>query len=197
MPYKRRRKVSSVSGSAPNSSSPASRRIKRNVSVARTVPSSSPAFNSISHGKRVSLKLPDSPSRASRDGSVARPENVFNPRVAETDAEIEEREGTDLINEIMMAIDVKKGGNVGCAYYVAREETLYLMQDIASGDIGIVDTLKLHVQPTTIIISTRADEDLEQHLSKEARGIERGEDDSEPMICLFLPILADSFVQMM
>jgi DNA mismatch repair protein MSH5 len=182
----KRRRVESTSGSV--SASSTSRPSVRNTSVARTAPSSNPAVCTLSQQNRVSVRFPDlGSSRASRDKSSAYDEEIFGPRAVETDAEIEEREGTDLVNEIIMAIDIKKGGTLGCAYYVAREETLFLMQDIASGDLEIVDTLKLHVQPTIIVISTRADENLEQHLSKEARGIEHGEDDSTyhpPLVAL-------------
>ena len=44
--------------------------------------------------------------------------------------------------------------------------------------LDIVDTLKLHAQPTVVLISTRSDEKLEEHLSKEARGIDRDDDSS-------------------
>jgi DNA mismatch repair protein MSH5 len=182
MGYKRRR-INPSSSSATGSSS-ASRPFVRNRSAARTAASSSSAIRSSTQQKRVSLGFSNSGSSSTpRPGSSVRDGDVFGPRATETDAEIQEREENDSVNEIIMAIDIKKGGTVGCAYYVAREETLYLMQDLQCGDLDIVDTLKIHVQPTTIIISTRADENLEKHLSKEARAIERGEDDSMPLVC--------------
>ncbi|EPE36247.1 P-loop containing nucleoside triphosphate hydrolase [Glarea lozoyensis ATCC 20868] len=180
MPYKRRR-VEHASGSVAASSS-ASRSSARYSSAARSTVSKPPAFRNPAQHKRVSLKFSDSPvSKSNNDGASSHGKDVLRVHAAETDAEIQEREEHDSVNEIMMAVDIKKGGSVGCAYYTAREETLYLMQDIPSGDLAIVDTLKLHVQPTTIIISTRADEELEQHLSKDARAIERGEDDNDVM----------------
>jgi DNA mismatch repair protein MSH5 len=90
-------------------------------------------------------------------------------RETESDADIQRREDADAMNEIIMAIDMKNRGTLGCAFYIAREEKLCLMEDIKMAELDIVDTLKLHVQPTVILISSRAEEDLEDHLSKEAR----------------------------
>ena len=44
--------------------------------------------------------------------------------------------------------------------------------------LEIVDTLKLHANPTVVLISTRSEEGLENHLSRDARGIDRGDDAS-------------------
>jgi DNA mismatch repair protein MSH5 len=83
------------------------------------------------------------------------------------------------MNEVIMAIDMKERGTIGCAYYIARQETLCLMEDIKMGGLEIIDTLKFHAQPTVILISTRSEEGLEEHLNKEARGIARGDGASE------------------
>ncbi|KAM3071187.1 hypothetical protein ACMFMF_007662 [Clarireedia jacksonii] len=85
----------------------------------------------------------------------------------------------DSMNEIIMAVDMKDRGSVGCAYYVAREEKLCLMTDISMGGLDIIDTLKVQAEPTTILISTRCDETLEDHLGKDAKGIDRGDEASE------------------
>jgi DNA mismatch repair protein MSH5 len=52
------------------------------------------------------------------------------------------------------------------------------MEDIKIAGLDVVETLKLHAQPTAILIGTRSDEKLEDHLSKEARGIDRGDEAS-------------------
>ena len=61
---------------------------------------------------------------------------------AERDDEILDREDNDSLNEIVMAIDLRDRGTVGCCYYIAREERLYLMEDVKSGGIEIIDTCK-------------------------------------------------------
>lgn len=98
---------------------------------------------------------------------------------AETDAEILEREGADAMNEVVMAIDMKERGTIGCAYYTAREEKLFMIEDMKLAGLEIIDILKLHAQPSIIIISTRSDEKLEEHLGREARSIDRRDDASE------------------
>jgi len=77
-----------------------------------------------------------------------------------------------------MAIEMKERGSIGCAYYVARDEKLCLMEDIKMGRLDIIDTLKIHIQPTHVMVSTRCDEALEDHLARDARGIDRGDDAS-------------------
>jgi len=77
-----------------------------------------------------------------------------------------------------MAIEMKDRGSIGCAYYIAREEKLCLMEDMKMGTIETVETLKIHVQPTVVLISTRCDEKLEEYLGREAHSIDRGDDES-------------------
>ncbi len=74
-----------------------------------------------------------------------------------------------------MAIDIDKEGKVGCAYYVAMDEALVLEEDIPMGGIEVVDTLLLHVQPTSIIIPNRAPGELIEFLERDAHRF----DDSE------------------
>jgi DNA mismatch repair protein MSH5 len=78
-----------------------------------------------------------------------------------------------------MAVDMRNRGILGCAYYVAREEKLYLMEDIKMAELDIVDSLKIHVQPTVVLISVKAEEKLEDNLKADARYIDRGEDASQ------------------
>lgn len=55
----------------------------------------------------------------------------------------EDSEADDTLNETIMAVDLKPRGTVGCSYYVARDETMYLMEDIEFGDVEVVDSCKL------------------------------------------------------
>jgi DNA mismatch repair protein MSH5 len=45
-------------------------------------------------------------------------------------------------NEIIMAIDLRDRRTVGCAYYVARTETMYFMEDCKLGNVHIIDSRK-------------------------------------------------------
>lgn len=69
-----------------------------------------------------------------------------SPRIAPLDAQQSsgldpdhEDANDDTLSEIIMAVDLTPRGTVGCSYYVAREERLYLMEDIQIGDVDIVD----------------------------------------------------------
>lgn len=46
----------------------------------------------------------------------------------------------DSLHEIVMAVDLSSRGAVGCAYYVAREEKLYFMEDMQLGGPDAVDS---------------------------------------------------------
>jgi len=130
--------------------------------------------------KRASLHPPTS-HITSNSPSVA----GLDERVEESEAEedIQRREDADSLNEVIMAVNMKERGTLGCAYYVAREEKLCLMEDIKMAGLDIVELLKLHAQPTILLISSRAEEELEDHLMKEARSVDRGDDDSEVLSC--------------
>lgn len=65
----------------------------------------------------------------------------------EDEADIEEREEDDALNEVVMAVDMRDRGTVGCCYYVAREERLYFMEDVKHGGLDVIDTRKL---PSTL-----------------------------------------------
>jgi DNA mismatch repair protein MSH5 len=93
----------------------------------------------------------------------------------ESEEEIEDRENADALNEIIMAIDMRDRDTLGCAYYVARDEKLFLMEDVKLAGLDIVDTLKLHASPTVVLISTKSDETLEDHLAKEAKDAIEGD----------------------
>lgn len=49
-------------------------------------------------------------------------------------------ENADYLQEIVMAVEIKERGTVGCAYYVAQEEKLYCIEQIKFGNVEIVDS---------------------------------------------------------
>lgn len=81
-------------------------------------------------------------SRASSTASASRLTHMlppYEPEVGEDDANIQEREESDSLDQIIMAIDLRDKGNVGCCYYVAREEILYLIEDVTYGGLEVID----------------------------------------------------------
>lgn len=78
---------------------------------------------------------------------------------------------------------MRDNGSLGCAYYVASDEVLYLLEDVAMAGIDLVDTLLLHGNPTTVIISARAPETLADYLAQRAQGV--AEDSGKGRISFF------------
>jgi DNA mismatch repair protein MSH5 len=48
--------------------------------------------------------------------------------------------GTEDLEQVVMAIDRQQKGAIGCAYYVAREEKLYCLQDLVNGTLDSLET---------------------------------------------------------
>lgn len=120
--------------------------------------------------KKVSLQPPTSPVE-----NLSSEWQGQNNVLGETDEDIQAREDDDSLNEVIMAIDFRDKYAIGCAYYIAREEKLCMMNDMKMGDTDIVDILKLYAAPTLVLISSRADERLETRLSREAHGLNEGD----------------------
>lgn len=58
---------------------------------------------------------------------------------------LQELDDEDLC-QVIMAIDIKDRGTVGCSYYNAQEEKLYILEDIARGGKDIIDKrMYIHV----------------------------------------------------
>lgn len=55
-------------------------------------------------------------------------------------AEADHEDDDDVLHETIMAIDVRDRGTIGCCYYVAGEEILYVMQDVKSSELEVVDS---------------------------------------------------------
>jgi hypothetical protein len=51
-------------------------------------------------------------------------------------------EDADALNEVILAVDLRERGTVGCVYYIARDEKLYFMEDAVLGGVEIIDARK-------------------------------------------------------
>ena len=98
--------------------------------------------------KHVTLHPPTShlstSSPRARTGNATSGTSSSVPDV-EDEIALQEREGNDSLNEIIMAVDMRERGTVGCSYYVAREEKLYFMDDVLSGGIEVIDAGKSRI----------------------------------------------------
>lgn len=92
------------------------------------------------------LPRPQSTTPSERD---LRPEDA---------AAIAEREDADSLNEVIMCVDMRDRGTVGCCYYVARTQKLFIMADVTYGGIEVVDTRSLHLVPSLVQILTNGEQ---------------------------------------
>jgi DNA mismatch repair protein MSH5 len=46
----------------------------------------------------------------------------------------------EILSEVIMAINVPDRGSVGCAYYSARDQTLFFMEDAQLGGAELADS---------------------------------------------------------
>lgn len=66
----------------------------------------------------------------------------------------------EALDEIVMAVDWKPRGTVGCAYYVAEQEKLYFMEDIGSGGLDIIEARKNLKDPCSWSPLTESSKDI-------------------------------------
>lgn len=66
----------------------------------------------------------------------------------------------ETLDEIVMAVDWKPRGTVGCAYYVAAKEKLYFMEDIESGGLDIIEARKYPKDPCSWLPLIKGSEDI-------------------------------------
>lgn len=49
----------------------------------------------------------------------------------------------DFLEEVVMAVNLLERGTLGCAYYVAKNETLYFMEDTKLASAALIETCEL------------------------------------------------------
>lgn len=126
-----------------------------------------PATNSSQIAGRIVPTTHTRPRSSLNATGPQRPSGVVNDVMLSSDEAFSITE-SDALNEVIMALDMKQNGDLGCAYYIAVDEVLYLLEDIAMAGVELIETLLLHTQPTTILLSSRAPEALVQALERNA-----------------------------
>lgn len=76
----------------------------------------------------------------SRSRSVPISELSTIPEAHGAQAAPEIDEDADFLQEIVMAVNMREKGTVGCSYYVAQQETMYLMEDCPLGNVAMVES---------------------------------------------------------
>lgn len=83
----------------------------------------------------------------------------------------------DVVHEVIMALDFRQGASMGCAVFSTVDGTLGLSYDVPMADLGLAEQLLTHLQPTTLLVSARAPEDLmnflEERSASNPQGIHR------------------------
>lgn len=118
-------------------------RFKANKPTPTPRPSSQPSSRSTPKSTPVpgrSRALPATPLRDVQSDPV-RASSSATPRYGLSREEDPDGD-QDFLDEVIMAVDFKGRGTVGCCYYVARNETLYFMEDVQLGSVEVVDARK-------------------------------------------------------
>ena len=107
-----------------------------------TTPSRRSSLESLQGPRRKRVPLSDLSAGLERPVSVASSrtfagdaQSVTGTSVAPELADAD----LDALSEVIMAVNLTDRGTVGCAYYVAREEKLYFMEDVKLGGPDIID----------------------------------------------------------
>ena len=107
----------------------------------RSQPSAKKRVSLVCTNDHSSSQVPSSPPifayRQSRPQSTHLPSDDIYP---EDDNVIQDREDADSLNEVVMCIDMRDRGTVGCCYYVARDQKMFVMSDVSYGGVEIVET---------------------------------------------------------
>jgi len=91
-------------------------------------------------GKRAPSR--HSSTQSERPGSIASSHTFAGDARSRATTEAppeDQRDDPEHLSEVVMAVNLTERGTVGCAYYVAREEKLYFLEDVKLGGPNIVD----------------------------------------------------------
>lgn len=52
---------------------------------------------------------------------------------------VDDEGGSDDLHEVIMALDIRDNNKLGCAWYIAREEKMYLIEDVPGGGLPVAE----------------------------------------------------------
>ncbi|ORY66344.1 muts domain V-domain-containing protein [Pseudomassariella vexata] len=135
---------------------------------------------------RSSIYSPQLPAHPQRSRLSLRPSSFrgssANPSQRNDDGDEADDpfpEDADALSEVIMALDMKANGNLGCAYYIAADEILLLLEDVAMARAEVIETLLLHARPTTVLTPSRTSETLADLLAKCAHDVDRDDESDD------------------
>ncbi|KAJ5576749.1 DNA mismatch repair protein MutS core [Penicillium sp. DV-2018c] len=142
----------------------------------KRTPASCPPITPRTSGPRLGHTGPSNreltiPSRPSQEPTASSASQLRTPFPTNTGIGTDQSAGItddDFHDHVIAAIDMKDRGIVGCAYYSAQEEIMYLLRDSRSGDMETVEALLLQIKPTMVLTPPRVElRSEDQNLSQE------------------------------
>lgn len=79
-----------------------------------------------------------------------------------------------MLEEVIMAIDINSKSNMGCAYFSTEDGVLYLSEDLGKAGLDDIDKCLAYINPTTVLISLKAPEDLVDFLEQKCHAGDTG-----------------------
>ena len=138
--FKRKRQASATSVASRTSRTSSSQRSTPLASFKRPALAS----RARSQRKRVAVATQPLPGRDTSTSQRRLSQNDEQSPVADQD------DTDEALDSVIMAVDMKERGTVGCAYYVAREERLLCMEDTVHGGRDVVETRERHERRMTL-----------------------------------------------
>ncbi|KAJ5486021.1 DNA mismatch repair protein MutScore [Penicillium desertorum] len=144
----------------------------------KRTPASRPPITPRTSGRRLGHRAPSSqaPSTSSvppQTPTISSASQLRTPYPTDTRIETDRSvraTDDDFDDHVIAAIDMKDHGTVGCSYYSAEEEKMYLLGDSRSGDMETIDALLLQIKPTVVLTPPRVDlssQSQDQNLAQE------------------------------
>ncbi|KAI3007777.1 hypothetical protein CBS147346_3114 [Aspergillus niger] len=123
-----------------------------------TYPSHFESFNTWSnHDDRPKSRFSSNLPPTSQETLRARASTSNDTELYRSGSGLFEHAVDDELEQVVVAVDVRDSGTVGCSYYSALEEKLYLLGDLRYSTKEIIDSLVLQTKPTVLLISPRVD----------------------------------------
>ncbi|KAE8401294.1 muts domain V-domain-containing protein [Aspergillus pseudonomiae] len=110
----------------------------------------------LSHDRGTQSSASYNPPSSSRRSPILR-QPLFNDSRGYLPGSPIQQLTDDDLDQVIVAVDMRESGTVGCSYYSAQEETLYLLGDMQLAGTEILDSLVLQTKPTALLLSPRVD----------------------------------------
>ncbi|KZL80976.1 domain v [Colletotrichum incanum] len=86
-----------------------------------------------------------------------------------------------------MAVALMGNGELGCAYYNSDEGNLFMLQDMSCAEpLQLVETIMVHVQPTTVLLPLKTSDAVLQFLEQHKSTVDEGDSETEHYILRLL-----------